>query len=310
MLAYKRVLSFVVPIVVMFPLMMSCGQKQGGDSAAAAVPVPARFTGVEKQVVGKLFELWQKKGHVASVDQAAAILGVEISDSMRIDMLGKFSDSLMMHERLARYRAQTFILTNEEKLIAEYIIATEKHNQEFPTIEQVAAGTGIGVERIKDRLQFLSKLGMFYDLGAPDEYNKLGFSFGQQVGDFTFDLGIRQHIFRVDGGKPENVGCAKEALFIVATDYPTQRVDYRTYDPMTLEPIDVVFEKGEVVSVSPEGARLLEGGTCGTNNLFVSETNARTYSTTIPRFQQDRQFPVFEVKARFDEVKKEAADAH
>lgn len=304
---YRFALRVLLPAFVLFPLMISCGQKK--EETHSSVPVPARFVGEEKQLVAKLFDLWDHKGHVASVDQAADILGIKVSDSIRADLLAKFSDSLMMHERLARYRAHTFVLTNEEKLIGEYIIVNEKRAQEFPTLEQVATALNIPAERIKDRLQFLSKLGMFYDLGAPDEYNKLGFSFGQSVNDFTFDLGLRQHVFRVDGGKPVNVGCAKEALFIVATEYPKNHVEYRTYDPVSLQPIDVVFDKGEVVSVQPESARLLEGGTCGTNNLFVTEANAQAFSQTIPRFDPNRQFPIFEVKQRFDETKKQAEES-
>lgn len=308
MISY-RVMILLAAAFSMLPMMVSCGQKEeAAQTQVAATNVPTNFVGVEKQLAGKLFEMWEQKRHVPTVDQAAEILGITATDSVRAEMLKLFTENLSMHERLMRYRAPIFILTNEEKLIAQYIVVNEKKNQEFPTLDKIATDLKMSPERIKDRLVFLSKLGMFYDLGAPDEYNKLGFSYGSSFSDFTFDLGLHQHVFRVKGGKPFNVGCAKEALFEVAASIPKGRVEYRTYDPVSVEPIDIVFEDGEISSVTPESTLLLEGGTCGTNNLYVSEANARVAASTMPQFQNVEP-PIQSVKARYEDAKTQAAAA-
>ncbi len=303
----NRLVLFIAVILLLLPMMVSCGQKDGNaQSQQSTANVPEKFIGVERQLVGKLFDMWSHKGHVASIDQAAAALGIEVTDSVRISLLRKFNENLNIHERLGRYRAGVFVLTNEEKHIAEYIIRKEKQNQEFPTLEQIAGDLKLSADHIKERLQFLSAIEMFFDLGGPDEYNKLGFSFGHKIGDFTFDLGTRQHIFVVDGGLPTNVGCAKEAFFVVATEFPKNQVEYRTYDPLSLEAIDVVFKDDEIVSVQPETAKLFEGGTCGTNNLFTNEANARAYAATLPQFQ-NKEAPIFDLKVRFADTKTQAA---
>jgi hypothetical protein len=306
---YNRLIIPVVLVITLLPMMVSCGQKS--DSAKSDVSlanVPENFVGEERVLVGKLFEMWTKKGHVATVDQAAEALGVTASDSVRADLLAKFEQNLNVHERLGRYGACIFILTNEEKLICQYIVTNEKKNQEFPAVDKIAADLKLSQARVLDRLKFLAALDLFYDLGGPDEYNKLGFSYGHKLGEFTFDLGFHQHVFRVDGGKPFNVGCAKEALFIAATEYAKSRIEYRTYDPLTLEPITVEFVNGEITSVTPETARLLEGGTCGTNDLYVSEENAKAAAATMPKFQTT-QAPIHDVKQRFEDVKKQAAES-
>lgn len=305
---YSQLAAFLVALFLSMPMMVSCGQKEGAQAGAAEVAVPEMFAGEEKPLVAELFKLWTKKGHVASIDQAANVLGVTVSDSIRVDLLNKFRENLTVHERLGRYRANTFVLSNEEKLIAEFIMAYEKRNGEFPTLEQVAAAQNLTPERVKDRLKFMSSVEFFYDLGSPDEYNKLGFSYGHKKGEFVYDLGTRVHEFRVDGGKPFNVGCAKEALFIVASEYPKNHVEYRTYDPMTLEPVEIVFEKGEIQSIKPEVARILEGGTCGTNNIFANEGTARASAATMPKFQAAEP-PVYELKPRFEDIKKQAEES-
>lgn len=303
----NRLVISLATVFILLPMMVSCGQKeQSSRTEVSTANVPEKFVGDERQIVGKLFEMWSRKGHVTSVDQAAAALGIEANDSVRADLLTKFNENLNIHERLGRYRAGTFVLTNDEKRIAEYIIRNEKKNREFPTLEQTAADLNMTPEQVKGRLRFLATIEMFYDLGGPDEYNKLGFSFGHKLSDFTFDLGVRQHVFSVDGGMPMNVGCAKEAFFVVATEFPKNEVTYTTYDPFSLERIEMVFKGDEVVSISPESAKLFEGGTCGTNNLFVSEANARAYAATMPQFQ-NKEAPIFDPKARFADTKAQAA---
>lgn len=304
---YNRFILSIAFVMVLVPMMVSCGQKDGNaQTEVSTAQVPEKFVGAEKQLVGKLFEMWKGKGHVASVDQAAAALGIEVTDSVRLSLWRKFNENLNIHERLARYHAGVFILTNEEKRISEYIIRNEKQSKEFPALAQIAADLNMPQDRIADRLKFLSSIEMFFDLGGPDEYNKLGFSFGHKFGDVTYDLGIHQHIFSIDGGLPLNVGCAKEALFVVASEYPKSQITYRAYDPISLEAIDVVFKDNEIVSIQPETAKLFEGGTCGTNNLFANDANAQAYALTLPQFQ-NKEAPIVDLKSRFADTKAQTA---
>jgi hypothetical protein len=318
-------------MLVVFPLMLSCGQKQADNQNAAsneqtqsaaksqtppsanqqaaaepqsATPAtaPVGFTGVERRLLDTLLMMWQKKGHLTSVDQAAKMLGVPISDSLRGDMLMKMASDLSMSEKLSRYRPWTFVLTNQEKLIAQYIVNREKKDSEFPALKEIATDLNMTDAEIKSRLKFLATLGILYDLGKPDESNKLGFSFGTSVGGASFDMGLRFHVFYVDDNYPFNVGCAKEALFLIASEFTDSRVRYETVDPLTLAPVQVVFEEGQVVSITPPEAKFVEGGSCGANNLFVSQAVADAWIKTQPRLMQPQTAPIHDVRERLAQV--------
>ncbi len=290
-------------------LILSCGGEAEDSSSDSTKAVPEVFQGAEQKVVQQLFKIWQVDGHIGSFEEAARMAGVTITDSMRADMLHKMESNLMMHDMVAAYRPYIFTLTNQEKRIAGYIRHYEQSKGEFPPLDSVVATTGYSPDEIKSRLQFLSRLEMFYDLGAPDEYNQLGFSYGSKLTNFTFDLGTHLHVMKPAGGSEFNAGCAKEALVIVAKEYRDGEVTFNTFDPFSLEPITVNFKDGEVASVDPETSVLFTGGTCGTNNMFTSRGHAENYAAHFPQFQGQR-LQILPVADALAEVKQAVAGSN
>jgi hypothetical protein len=317
-------------MLLVFPLVLSCGQKQSENQAAGqnqqktatagganqqpapsatqpatATPTPvspAEFGGVEKNLLDTLLTLWQIKANMTSIDQAAKILGLAASDSVRADMLKKLQSNMSISEKLTRYHPQTFVLTNQEKLIAQYIVVNEKRNSEFPAFKKVAADLKIAEPELKARLKFLSSIGLLYDLGQADANNSLGYSFAGSLSSFTYDMGLRFHEFFVDDKLPFNVGCAKEALYAVIAEFPNNKVRYETLDPLTLAPVEVVFDKGQIVSVNPPEAKFVEGGSCGANNLFATQDNATLWIKAQPRLMQSQEVPIYGIAERFGQI--------
>jgi hypothetical protein len=324
----RLIVQFALASLFAFPLLLSCGQRKadsqsgvaGGNRQAAAAsgssqeatsevpkiaatkPAVADFVGVEKQLIDTLLVMWSVKGHMTSIDQAAQMLGVTASDSVRADMLKKLNSNLTMSEKLSRYRPATFVLTNREKFIALYIIGSEKKNSEFPSIIQTAADLEIAEPVLRSRLKFLADIGLLYNLGQSDATNKLGYSFGSNLSDFTFDMGLHYHLFYVDDRLPFNVGCAKEALYLVSTEFAKNKVRYETIDLLTLAPVVVVFDQGQVVSITPPEAKLVEGGTCGQNNLFVSQQSGEDWAKKQPRLAQPQLAPVYDIRERLAQI--------
>jgi hypothetical protein len=323
----KLIAQITLVMLLAFPLLLSCGQKQADNQnlaagsnqqaatsgttqqptaqapkIAATEPAAAGFTGIEKRLIDTLLVMWGAKGHLTSIDQAAKMLGVTVSDSIRADMFRKLNDNPTISEKLSRYRPATFVLTNREKLIAQYIISSEKKNSEFPTIKQIADDLKIAEPELKGRLKFLADIGLLYDLGQSDATNKLGYSLGGNLSAFTFDMGLRYHVFYVDNRLPFNVGCAKEALYLISTEFTRNKVRYETTDPLTLAPIVVVFNQGQVESIAPPEAKLVEGGSCGHNNLFVSQQNGESWTKVQPRLAQQQIAPVYGIRERLAQI--------
>lgn len=326
-MTHKLIGTTALMIMLIIPLMISCGQKQEQQQSEAdqrnevkqgetkgapatqdqkstiAIPetAPLGFADVEKRLTDTLLALWSANGNVTSVDQAAKMLGIEVTDSMRAELLTKLGGNLAMSKRLTHYRAYTFILTNQEKLIAQYITIQEKKDSEFPTLKRIASDLKVSESEVSKRLKFLAYVGYLYPLGGVDEYNKLGYSYGTKAADFAFDMGLRFHQFSVDNQVPFNVGCAKEAYYVVASQYPRNKIRYDTVDPLTLTPIEVVFKDEQIVSISPDSACFLEGGSCGANNLFASRANATAWAKTMPQLARQAP-PIYDIKERFDKV--------
>jgi hypothetical protein len=324
----KLIVQVTLAILLAFPLLLSGGQKQpgtqsstaGGGQQATATPgsppqpteqapkiattgsAAAAFTGVEKRLIDTLLVMWGVKGHLTSIEQAAKMLGVTVSDSVRADMLKKLGDNLTISEKLSRYRPATFVLTNREKLIAQYIINSEKTNSEFPTLKQIATDLKIAEPELKSRLKFLAGVGLLYNLGQSDATNKLGYSLGGNLSDFTFDMGLRYHVFYVDNKLPFNVGCAKEALYLISTEFAKNKVRYETTDPLTLAPVVVVFNQGQVDSIVPAEAKFVEGGSCGLNNLFVSQLNGEKWTKALPRLAQQQIPPPYDIREHLAQI--------
>jgi hypothetical protein len=324
----KLIIQITLAMLMAFPLLLSCGQKQAGDQnrtaggsqqtdtttgtaqkpadqapkIAVTEPAAVGFTGIERKLIDTLLVMWSVKGHLTSIDQAAKMLGVTVSDSVRADMFKKLNGNLTISEKLSRYRPATFVLTNREKLIAQYIISSEKKNSEFPSLKQITADLTIAEPELKSRLKFLADIGLLYDLGQSDAANKLGYSFGGNLSDFTFDMGLRYHVFYVDNKLPFNVGCAKEALYLISTEFAKNKVRYETTDLLTLVPVVVVFDQGGVESIAPPEAKLVEGGTCGHNNLFVSQQNGENWTKAQPRLAQQQIAPVYDIRERLAQI--------
>jgi hypothetical protein len=115
-------------------------------------------------------------------------------------------------------------------------------------------------------------------------------------------MGLRYHVFFVDNKLPFNVGCAKEALFLISTEFAKNKVRYETIDPLALAPVVVMFDQGLVESIVPPEAKLVEGGVCGHNNLFVSQQNSENWTKMQPRLAQQQTPPVYDIRERLAQI--------
>lgn len=293
----------VVLAVLTVASVLSCGQKEEPPKAESQVSLPAveiDLPVVQKQVLDTLRVLWQQEKNLTTLLQAAAMLDVELTDTMRIEMMTYMERNLDLSPKLQRFQPYTFVLSNQEKDVGLYLVNYQLGREEFPLVEDIMSHLKLDEETVTGILHFLNRVGFLYDLEGPTDYNKLGYSFGSDRFKFVRDMGLLYHTLIVDSGKPKNVTGAKDVLLLIVEQYESNEVRYETKDPYVLRSITVIFQNGEVASVEPPQAHILEGGTTGTNNLYTSERNARSWARKIPFLRSPKITPV---KVRLDELR-------
>lgn len=309
------------PLLVVMTLtlasILSCSKSQeksdiepATDSEIAATTAALNnmnLTGVEKQLVDTLLGLWADRSNISTIDQAGAAIGVDVTDSIRAELIDKFRENRNLSKRLSVYGPYTVALTAPEKRIGQYIVRYQKARQEFPPIDSIAAVTGYKPDEIKSRLKFFSDLSFLFDLGGPDEYNKLGYSYGDRMDEVINNTGLQYHTFYIKGMTPFNVCCAKEAFYKLLKQYPNREVRYETYDPYSIQPVTVEFDNGEITDVKPESAVFLEGGYCVANCLMETRDDATKYVTAIPFVQNHK---IDDPRQRLASLKQEMASTN
>ncbi|MFH2055222.1 MAG: hypothetical protein ABIJ61_04635 [bacterium] len=301
--------------VLMAALLLGLGcSSEGGEEAAPATDTGAVLDSslamldrmglneTEHELLDTLLYLWSERNIVASVQQAADMKGIEVSDSIRVDLLNKLREHLDLHPQLQLYRPWTFILTEKEKLIGQFIVSFQKDRAEFPTLEMIVEKVHLDPEQVKQRLAFLAQTDFLYDLGGPTEYNALGYSFGTRIGEVLFDMGLHFHTLYVDDKLPVNVGCANEAFYKILRDYAFDNVRYETVDPLTLEPVTVLFDSSQVVSIEPAQVIFLNGWYRGANNLFASQENGEIWTAKTPNVTEP---PYLDIRAYIAQLRAE-----
>jgi hypothetical protein len=271
------------------------------DSSKAAL-ARMQLSDPERQLLDTLLQLWSQRNVVVSVRQAAAMLDMDLTDSMRVALLDKLRQNQNLHPQLQLYRPWTMVLTESEKLIGQYLFDYQKDAAEFPSLEMVGQKVRIAPEEVTPRLQFLASVDFLYDLDGPTEYNQLGFSFGSKMSEAMFDMGLRFHTLYVEGGLPFNVGCTNEACYKILRDYPNNKVRYESVDPLSLEPVTILFENSEIVSISPETAIFLKGWYRGANNMFVSRESAEIWTAKTPNVDAP---PYLDIKQHVNELRQQ-----
>jgi hypothetical protein len=313
-------MSLIVLLLAGMLLIVGCGGDgaESDDAGTSAIQEELShaaldslaLSGAEAEIVKTLVQSWRGRSNLMSASQAATAAGVDITDSMRIELLAAFERYPDLSPRLKRYKPYTVILSNEEKELAQYMINYERAQATFPIVDSIAVATGMSKEEVGERLQFLGKIGFLFNLGGPDEYNQLGYSFGEKMGEFTYDTGLRYHEFEVDGREPFNVCCAKEAFFKVLREFGDKHVRYTTFDPHSLEKIELVFKSGQLSSVTPERAIYVEGGYCGANNMFTSQANGKAWADTQPHVRDPKVYQLDSALREFRRLLEEASSAN
>lgn len=141
--------------VLVLPLVV-----YGQQSAQKASPDTGSLTPSERAVLHHLENDWEKRYRTTSINLAAEVLKLRISDASRLRLAQFIEANRSAIRAPARHRTTTVALTPQEKLIARAILLREAENKRSSTPEEIAATLRLPVASLAPSLDYLQKFGV------------------------------------------------------------------------------------------------------------------------------------------------------
>ena len=162
----------------------------------------------EQEVVQILLQDWQDLLRCTTIDQALDRIGVSFSHERRLAIAALLLENAEVREAM-RWHPATYILTNDEKLIARTLLRHQKNLQPLPSAADLAQALSLAEQRVREGLVALTWVGF---LRKPE---------GQEVrlapdyGQFLTGLGFHYHEVVLENGERFNTNCAPDFFIMV-----------------------------------------------------------------------------------------------
>lgn len=251
----------------------------------------------EQKAVQVLLQDWRDILRCTTIDQALERVGVPFSHERRLAISTLLLESTEIQEAM-RWHPATYILTNDEKLIARALLRHEKNSQPQPAAADLAQALSLPEERVQEGLAALAWVGFLHKAGgeevrlAPDYrqfltglglyYHEVALESGERFNTncaLDFFLMVhrptRQKILDAlwEGALPEvssHMGMSAKMVAAIRKTAQTQPWQERMYEDQratlndtcgfSAERIHIVVDKGRLREVSPENTWYLRGG--------------------------------------------------
>ena len=160
-----------------------------------------KLSNEEQKVVDYLLKDWKLRFRSTSIPLAMGNLSIEPDDELRLRIGRYFRENIDLAMNLKYWGTNNYILSNDEKLIAKYIIITYDDENRIPAPKELTEAVGIPEERLKSRLAFMAEAGLLVESGSED----LGFSLADGYATWGGPLRYNFHTITIDNGKPFDV---------------------------------------------------------------------------------------------------------
>ena len=134
-----------------------------------------------QQIVEYLLEDWGQRMHSTSIALAMENLGMKPNDALRLEVGEHFKAHTDLANNLKWWGTNNYILSNDEKLIAKYLINTYIDEKRIPDLQELSNEVGIPESNLNGRLNFMAQAGLLQassteKLGyvLTDKYNRWG----------------------------------------------------------------------------------------------------------------------------------------
>ena len=182
-----------------FILLMAAALVMGSLMPAGAVSDSPPAEG--KQVIDYLLKDWQKRFRSTSIPLAMKNLGMKPDDDLRLKIGQHFRENTHIANNLKFWGANNYILSNDEKLIAKYLINTFEAEKRMPQMQELSKALEMSSDKLKDRLAFMAKAGLLERSDDGDLGYKLAEGYHRWGGPLRYNF----HTVGIEGEKPFDV---------------------------------------------------------------------------------------------------------
>jgi len=251
----------------------------------------------EQEAVQVLLQDWQDILRCTTIDQALERVGIPFTHERRMAIAVFLLESPEIQEAM-RWHPATYLLTNDEKLIARALLRCEKNSQPLPAAADIAQALSLSEERVQEGLAALTWVGFLRKTDGQ------GVCLAPDYRQFLTGLGLYYHEVVLESGERFNTNCALDFFIMVhsptrqkipaalregtlpevssqmgmstkmveairkaaktqiwqATMYEDQRATLNDACGFSAERIRVVVDRGRLYEVSPENTWYLRGG--------------------------------------------------
>ena len=166
----------------------------------------------EQEAVHVLLQDWQDILRCTTIDQALERVGVPFRHR-RLAIAAALLENTEIQEAMC-WRPATYILTNDEKLIARAFLRPAQNSQRLPAAADIARVLSLAEETVREGLAALAWVGFLKAVGgemqlAPDYRS------------FLSGLGFYYHEVVLENGERFNTNCALD--FFIMVHRPTRQ---------------------------------------------------------------------------------------
>ena len=154
-----------------------------------------------RQVVDYLLADWEQQFRSTSIALAMRNLGMDAADELRLEVGDYFRGHTDLSNNLKWWGANNYLLSNDEKRIAKYLITTFEKEARLPDPQEAAAALELPESELRSRLAFMAKAGLLQEERA----EKLGYVLAEGYGKWGGPLRYNFYTVAVADGKPFDV---------------------------------------------------------------------------------------------------------
>jgi len=255
----------------------------------------------EKAFLDMMLEEWNHDFRLTTIRQIADNEGFEYDHDLRYRIATYLVNHESIHRQLQVWRSPLFILTNDEKVLANYILKNAAVGENIPAVEEMKKALSMDEESIEEALFILQKLGFLHHEKLlkifPGEYT-LNPEHEEMVPWWSLYF---TEIEREDGRR-FNFQCVLDAMKLIFEDFTGEKVKITTYCPDCLRSIQVETDNGEITDIKPRTSVALKGGSCPTTYIFVTSGHFKRWIDDRPEIVDRKPYNLINL---FELIKEE-----